>query len=139
MTFETFSQEEKTTIGTSRSFGLIMATALGAATALNAWHRGNLWPWMGIATASILFAAFFRPRLLDPLNLVWFRLGLLLHKVTNPIVMAVIFYGTVFPTGIVMRALKKDILRLKQQPDAASYWILRTPPGPPSKAMKDQF
>ena len=69
----------------------------------------------------------------------WFQLGLLLHKVVNPIVMALVFFGTVLPTGLIMRALGKDPLRLKWQADANSYWIERRPPGPAPESMKDQF
>jgi hypothetical protein len=53
--------------------------------------------------------------------------------------MAFVFFGAVLPTGLVMRALGKDPLRLKRQPDANSYWIERRPPGPAPKSMKDQF
>jgi len=63
----------------------------------------------------------------------------LLHKVVNPIVMALVFFGTVLPTGLIMRALGKDPLRLKWQADAKSYWIERRPPGPAPESMKDQF
>jgi len=45
----------------------------------------------------------------------------------------------VLPTGLVMRAMGKDLLRLKREPDAASYWIVRAPPGPAPESMKDQF
>jgi hypothetical protein len=79
------------------------------------------------------------PAVLHTLNLMWLRFGLLLHGVVNPIVMALVFYGTVLPTGIVMRMMGKDILRLKRQPGADSYWILRQPPGPSPDTMKDQF
>jgi hypothetical protein len=53
--------------------------------------------------------------------------------------MALLFYGTVLPTGLVMRTLGKDLLRLKREPAADSYWIVRQPPGPAPESMKDQF
>jgi hypothetical protein len=53
--------------------------------------------------------------------------------------MALVFYGTVLPTGLVMRLLGKDLLRLNRQPDTDSYWIVRAPPGPSPETMKDQF
>ena len=89
--------------------------------------------------ALFLAAALLRPAILNPLNRLWLKFGLLLHRVVNPIVMALLFYGTVLPTGLVMRALGKDLLRLKRQPDADSYWIVRQPPGPAPETMKDQF
>ena len=116
-----------------------MAVALTAVTSLNAWHWGRLWPWTGGLAGLFLAAAWLRPAVLHPLNLIWLRFGLLLHAVVNPIVMALVFYGTVLPTGLIMRMMGKDLLRLKRQPDAESYWIVRQPPGPSPETMKDQF
>jgi hypothetical protein len=38
-----------------------------------------------------------------------------------------------------MRAFGKDFLRLRLDGDAKSYWIDRTPPGPPPQSMRNQF
>lgn len=126
-------------IGSDRSFGIVMAVALCFIAILNAWHSGALWPWMGGIAALFLTAALFRPTMLSPLNRAWSKFGLLLHKVVNPIVMGVVFYGAVLPTGLVMRARGKDLLQLKRQPNVDSYWIVRQPPGPAPDTMKNQF
>jgi len=138
-THEVFYRDDKVVAGSDRSFGVVMAFALAAVTLLNAWHSGRLWPWTGGLAALFMGAALLRPSILHPLNLIWLRFGLLLHKVVNPIVMALLFYGTVLPTGLVMRMMGRDLLRLKRQPDADSYWIVRQPPGPSPETMKDQF
>jgi hypothetical protein len=116
-----------------------MAGVLAVVTVLNFWHDGRLWPWSGALAALFFASALVRPALLNPLNRAWLKFGLLLHKIVNPLVMALIFYGTVWPTGLVMRMLGKDLLRLKRQPEATSYWIIRQPPGPAPETMKDQF
>jgi hypothetical protein len=138
-THEVFFRDEEVVVGSDRTFGLIMAAALAALALLNVWHAGLLWPWTGGMAALFLAAGLLRPAVLHPLNLIWLRFGLLLHRVVNPIVMALLFYGTILPTGLVMRMLGKDLLRLKRQPDADSYWIVRQPPGPSPETMKDQF
>ena len=138
-THEVFTREDKIEAGSDRSFGLVMATAFAAVSLLNGWHVGRVWPWTGGVAALLLAAALLRPAWLHPLNRLWLKFGLLLHSVVNPVVMALLFYGTVLPTGLVMRALGKDLLRLKRRPDAASYWIVRQPPGPAPETMKDQF
>src|SRR5713101_1393296 len=134
-THEVFSRKEKVEAGSDRSFGIVMAAALSAATLLNAWHSGRLWPWTGGLAALFLAAGLLRPSVLNPLNLIWLRFGLLLHRAINPIVMALLFYGTDLPTGLVMRMMGRDLLRLKRQPDADSYWIARQPPGPSPETM----
>jgi hypothetical protein len=138
-THEVFVRDEKIVAGSDRSFGLVMAAAFAAVSLLNGWHLGRVWPWTGGVAALFLAAALLRPAALNPLNRLWLKFGLLLHGVVNPVVMALLFYGTVLPTGLVMRALGKDLLRLKRQPDAASYWIVRQPAGPAPETMKDQF
>ncbi|HUE11928.1 MAG TPA: hypothetical protein VMQ54_13345 [Steroidobacteraceae bacterium] len=138
-THEVFSRDEKIVAGSDRSFGIVMAAAFAAVTALNGWHAGRVWPWSGGLSVLLLAAALVRPEVLNPLNRLWLRFGLLLHRVVNPIIMALVFFGAVWPTGLVMRWMGRDLLRLKREPDAASYWIVRQPPGPLPETMKDQF
>ena len=138
-THEVFSRDEKIVAGSDRSFGIVMAAAFAVVTALNGWHAGRLWPWTAGLSALLLVAALARPQVLNPLNRLWLRFGLLLHRVVNPVVMALVFYGAVWPTGLVMRWMGRDLLRLKLEPDAASYWIVRQPPGPSPETMRDQF
>jgi len=138
-THESFSREEKAVAGSDRSFGLVMAAALSALSLLNAWHSGRVWPWTATLAALFLAASIIRPAALHPLNLMWLKFGLLLSRVVSPVVMALLFYGTVLPTGIVMRMMGKDLLRLKRQAAMDSYWIVRSPPGPAPETMRDQF
>jgi hypothetical protein len=138
-THEVFARDEKIVAGSDRSFGLVMAAAFAAVTLLNGWHAGRVWPWTGGIAALFLAAALLRPAVLHPLNLIWLKFGLLLHRLVNPVIMALLFYGTVLPTGLVMRMLGKDLLRLKREPGTDSYWIVRQPPGPAPETMKDQF
>lgn len=138
-THEVFSRDDNVVAGSDRSFGMVMAVALAAVTLLNGWHAGRLWPWSGGSAALLLAVALVRPQALNPLNRLWLKFGLLLHRVVNPIVMALLFFGTVWPTGFVMRVMGRDLLRLKREPDAASYWIVRQPPGPSPETMRDQF
>lgn len=76
---------------------------------------------------------------LAPLNRAWTKLGLILFKVVNPVVLFLIFMLTVVPIGLIMRALGRDLLRLRRDPTAASYWIERQPPGPDPEGLRNQF
>jgi hypothetical protein len=137
-THESFTREEAALPGSDRTFGLVMAAALSAVSLLNGWHIGRLWPWTSAAAVLFLLAAWLKPSALHPLNLVWLKLGLILHRVVNPVVMGLLFYGTIYPTGLAMRMRGRDLLRLKRDRSADSYWIARTP-GPAPETMKDQF
>jgi hypothetical protein len=76
---------------------------------------------------------------LSPLNRLWLRLGLLLQRITNPIVLGILFFGTVLPIGLLMRLAGKNPLRLGFDRDARSYWTPRQPPGPAPDTMPRQF
>ena len=137
-THESFVRQETARPGSDRTFGAVMALCLALLALLNGWHQGRLWPWMLSAAALFLVAAWLVPSSLHPLNRLWVTLGLFLHKVFNPIVMGLLFYGTILPTGLVMRMRGRDLLRLKREPQAETYWIARTP-GPAPETMRDQF
>jgi hypothetical protein len=139
MTHESYSRVNTVVRSSDRSFGIMISIALSLVALINYWHDGRWWPWaVGIA-ALLLAAAFLAPVALKPLNWIWFHVGLLIHMVVNPIVMALLFYVAVVPTGLIMRAMGKDMLRLKREPHSDSYWIVRRPPGPAPETMKDQF
>jgi hypothetical protein len=137
-THENFSRDEAVSPGSDRNFGLVMAGALGLLSVLNGWHHGRVWPWTTTLAIAFLAAAFLKPSALRPLNIAWMKFGLLLHRIVNPIVMGLLFFGTIWPTGLVMRMRGRDLLRLKREPASSSYWIAR-PPGPQPETMKDQF
>jgi hypothetical protein len=108
-----------------------------------------LWPWAvhgkapvtwALCVAAVFFAcALIRPRLLYSLNWLWYRFGLLLHAVANPILMALIYFGAVVPIGMLMRMKGRDLLRLKRNPGSNTYWIPRVPPSPKPGSMAKQF
>ena len=129
----------KVVAGSDRSFGLVFAGFFALVALLPATHGAPIRWWalgLALAFAAVAFAV---PRLLHPLNRVWFALGLLLHHVVNPLVMAVMFYGAILPMALLLRALGKDLLRLKRDPQAVSYWIAREPPAPAPGSMRKQF
>jgi hypothetical protein len=53
--------------------------------------------------------------------------------------MAVIFYGAVTPLAWALRLFGHDPLRLRFEPRATSYWLVRRPPGPAPETMTRQF
>ena len=132
-------RQEAVVAGSDRSFGLVFAGVFAVIGAVKLWQgqaAGIAW---SAAAMAFLVLAIARPMILAPLNHLWLKLGLLLYKVVNPLVMALMFYLTILPTGLLMRLLRKDPLHLKRDPQACSYWIERRPPGPVPDTMRNQF
>ena len=123
----------------NRHFGLTMGATfiiIGGIRVLLG-HVHSEW-WLGAGFVVALFALFW-PVALTPFNRVWLKLGLVLNKIANPIVMTLLFGSTIVPIGALMRLRGKDPLRLRLRSDAASYWIKREPPEPALESMKKQF
>lgn len=125
--------------GSDRSFGFVFAVVFSV-VAFWPLLEGTPPRWWALLIAMVfLVLALVRPSLLAPLNRAWTRFGLLLHHIVNPIVMGLLFFLVFAPMGIAMRFLGKDLLRLKLDKAAKSYWIERSPPGPDPKTMNNQF
>jgi hypothetical protein len=136
---EDFSRAEHVDGSSDRGFGITFAVVFGLLAAWKWWTASSLWPWcLGIALVFGAIALTF-PALLAPLNRLWFKLGLFLFKFVSPVMMGLLFITTIVPIGLLMRAFGKDPLRLAFDKKATSYWIVRTPPGPPPAGMKNQF
>jgi len=130
---------DETGPGSDRNFGLVMAAAATVFGCLPLLRLAAPHWWLiGIAAAFAAPALAF-PRALHPLNYLWFRLGLLLHRVMSPLIIGAVFFLCVTPIGLIMRMLGKDVLSLRRRADLTSYWIVRDPPGPEPGTMTNQF
>ena len=67
------------------------------------------------------------------------KFGLLLGKIVSPIALGIVFFGVLTPVAALTRIRGKDPLRLLRGKAAESYWVPRTPPGPPPGSMTHQF
>ena len=138
-THETISRADKTKMGSEKSFGVVFAVVFGIIGCLPLLHGGGVHLWAFPIALAFLTAAYVRPAVLKPLNKIWFKFGLLLHKIISPVIMALVYAVTMIPAGLIMRVAGKDPLRLKKDASKKSYWIVREPAGPAPDTMKQQF
>ena len=136
---EDLAREDDVVGPSDRGFGLTIAAVCGVVGVVRLVLGHAYAEWWLAGAAALLVLAFAWPAALAPLNRLWLRLGLVLYKVMNPLVMGLVFFTTVVPIGLLLRAVGKDPLRLRREPAAASYWIRREPPGPEPDTMKQQF
>jgi len=126
-------------IGSERSFGFVFATVFTAVAAFPLLRgQDPRWTALGLAGVFVVIALR-RPALLQPFNHGWFKFALGLSRITTPIVMGLLFFAVVVPTGLIMRLCRKDLMCLHFNRDAPSYWVERDPPGPPRDSMRNQF
>jgi hypothetical protein len=136
---ETFQREHDVRGSSDRSFGLVFAGffLVVAFLPLLKGHAAR-W-WAAPFSALFLIVALVAPSILRPLNRIWLQVGLLLQRIVSPVILAVLFYLVFTPLSFLGRMMGKDFLKLRFDRDAKSYWIPRTPPGPPAEGMINQF
>lgn len=127
-------------VGSERSFGFVFGAVFTVIALLPAVSGdGEIRVWALAVGATFAGLALAWPKILRPLNLVWFKFGMLLGRIIAPIVMALVFFIAVTPVALVMRLLGKDPLKKKPDPTVASYWIKRDGDEMPMGSMKNQF
>lgn len=123
-----------------RNFGFVMAGFFAILSSVPVWKRAELpSPYWGAISLLFLFFTLVAPSKLHKLNIAWTKLGLLLQKVMSPLILGIIFFGVVFPIGILMRISRYDPLNRKFDKAAKTYWIHRKSNSESSSSMKDQF
>jgi hypothetical protein len=138
-THEDLSRKHAVRGSSDRTFGLVFAIFFVFVGLAPLWKHHPLRSWALVLAGLFLAAAILRPVWLRPLNQAWIKLGLLLGRVVNPIIMGLLFFIVIAPTALVFRLLGKDPLRLSLDGAARSYWIERRPPGPSPESMSHQF
>lgn len=127
-------------VGSERSFGFVF----GAVFAIIALFPviaddGEIRLWAIAVAAVFAILALAAPKVLRPLNVLWFKFGMLLGRIIAPIVMALVFFVAVTPVALLMRLFGKDPLNKEPDPEADSYWIHRDDDETPMGPMKNQF
>jgi len=120
----------------NRSFGLVFFFVFFAIALWPLTIEGQVRLWSIAISLVFLILGLINSKLLNPLNILWMKIGVLLGTVVSPIVMGIVFFLVVTPTGLIMRALGKDLLSKKFDGNRNSYWIKRDKT---KSTMKQQF
>ena len=115
----------KIKISSNRSFGLLFFVVFLIVSLWPLTHEGSIRIWSVIVSAVFLILGLINSRLLTPLNVLWFKFGMILGAIISPIVMGIVFFLVVTPTGFILRIMGKDLLNKKYDKEKETYWIKR--------------
>ena len=116
---------DKIKISSNRSFGLLFFVVFLIVSLWPLTHEGSIRIWSVIISAVFLILGLINSKLLTPLNLLWFKFGMILGAIVSPIVMGIVFFLVVTPTGFILRIMGKDLLNKKYDEEKETYWIKR--------------
>ena len=126
---------EKIKISSNRNFGIVFSFIFLVIAIYPIFNGSPLRIWALVISFIFLILGLTDSKYLNFFNFIWFKLGLQLAKIFNPIILGLIFFVIVTPIAILMKILNKDLLSLKYNSNI-SYWIDK----PEIKSnMKDQF
>ena len=119
-----------------KRFGRVFPMGLTLAGILLAWRvkvtasPGLHWGWLGPlifwgVAALVLSTALVRPRAVVVFYLAWMGVVFGVGTVLSYLMLAIIFYLIVTPTGLIFRLVGRDPLNRKIEEDEASYWVAR--------------
>ena len=127
--------KNKIKIGSNRSFGIIFFIVFLMVSLWPLINENEVRIWAFSVSLIFLVLGVLNSKILSPLNKIWFKFGIFLGNFIAPIVMGIIFFLVVTPTGILARFFKKDFLNLKKN-NQRTYWIEKTDI---KNTMRNQF
>lgn len=111
-----------------RKFGLMMGGVIALLFGIFfPWLIGiamPVWPW--IVAAIFLIWSLLLPSSLKQVYRLWMRFGLLLHKITTPLILSLVFYLVLFPIATIMRLVKGDMLAQHKTNNTETYRVRST-------------
>ena len=119
----------------NRNFGIVFFIVFLIIALWPILKQNEIRIWSLIISFIFFVLGLINSKLLTPLNKLWFKFGILLGNIISPIVMGIVFFLVVTPTGLVMRIFRKDILKLKKN-SRDSYWINKDNT---NSSMRNQF
>jgi len=122
-------------ISSNRSFGIVFFIVFLIIAIYPIFKSEDVRLWSLIISMIFLILGLINSNFLTPLNKLWFKFGILLGNIISPIIMGIIFFFVVTPTGLLMKIFKKDPLNLKKN-NNNTYW---TDKDNSNNSMRNQF
>jgi len=126
---------ENIKIGSNRSFGIVFFVVFLSIGLWPILTDNQLRIWSIVISLIFLILGVFNSKILTPLNKVWFRFGIFLGNFVAPIIMGIVFFLVVTPTGLIMKLFRKDINNIRKN-NSDTYWIEKKDI---KSSMKNQF
>ena len=109
----------------NRSFGLVFFVVFLIVALWPLKYEEDIRLWSLALSIIFFILGILNSKLLTPLNKLWFKFGIFLGSIVSPIIMGVVYFIVVTPTGVFMRLLGKDLLKMSKVKSTSTYWIER--------------
>ena len=128
--------DSKIKISSNRSFGLVFFAIFLIVALWPIKYAEDIRLWSLALSIIFFILGILNSKLLTPLNKLWSKFGIFLGVIVSPIIMGIVYFLVVTPTGVFMRLLGKDLLKTSKVKSTYTYWIKRDKK---HSTMKKQF
>jgi len=108
-----------------KKFGITMGIILSIIGFFLLWKKNNNYNYILFLAAAFFITGLILPSILSPIYKAWMALAVVMNFIMTRVIMAVIFYLIVTPTGLIAFLTGKKFLDMKIDKSAKSYWIIR--------------
>lgn len=106
-----------------RKFGITMAIVFSLLGGFLLWREKGYYFYFFILAAAFVIPGLAVPIALKPVHTVWMTISIILGWIMTRVILSVLFYLLVTPTGWLAKLLGKQFLDLKIDKNVSSYWI----------------
>lgn len=122
-----------------RQFGITMAAAFIILAVLSYLKAGRTYYNLAALAVISLFLGLFLPPLLKPLQKIWMDFAIVMGWFMSRLILILIFYAVVTPTGVILKLMGKDTLRHKPSDSPDTYWVSRSDNEPSLRSYENQY
>tara|TARA_Y100001935_G_scaffold250594_1_gene250987 strand:- start:934 stop:1347 length:414 start_codon:yes stop_codon:yes gene_type:complete len=108
-----------------RIFGITIGIILLVVAGFLLYKEKDSFPSFIYIAGSFISLGFLIPIVLKPIYLAWMIFAVILGWFMTRIILSLLFFLVVTPTGLLIKMMGKDLLELKKQEVQGSYWNVR--------------
>lgn len=129
-------KNKKNKISSEKSFGLVFCVVF-LIVGYYFYDKNTLFSVLFFITSLFfVITAIFFSKILNKPNIIWYKFGILLSKITSPIIMVILYFVVITPTGMIYFFKRQKQYEKSFSKKKMSYWIIRDKP---LQSMDNQY
>ena len=114
---------EKKRHNEERLFGIVFSLIFFGIAFYNYYYYSIINSILIVIGIALFFISIIAPVILKPLNFLWIKFGILLSRITSPIILGFIYFVLMFGTKLYLGLFRKKLIIFKPEKNIDTYWI----------------
>jgi hypothetical protein len=106
-----------------RKTGFAVGVVLGLLGCFLWWHGSAYYSYFLIASVALLALSVVAPTILKPFHCVWMTVAVVLGWIMTGVILTLFYYLVFTPIALIARLLGRNVLKMKFEKSASTYWV----------------